>query len=124
LVLNPEAFWWSVVKLQFQQPFRMESLSYLPWWVNRGHPQPPLWVPFALTSVAIALAVWRAPRTPAGFAAAVGFVYCTFFAFNKQAFVNYYYFVVGAFCIALAAYRTREPDEPAPLEVARAGAPA
>ena len=52
---------------------------------------------------AIALALWRCPRTPAGFAAAVTVVYLTFFAFNKQAFANYYYFVVVTACWATAA---------------------
>jgi hypothetical protein len=103
VLINPNAFLWSVVKLQFHQPFRMDALSFLPWWVSRGHAQPPIGVAFGATLLAIALCLWRAPRTPAGFASAVAFVYCTFFAFNKQAFVNYYYFVVGALCIAVAA---------------------
>ncbi len=30
-------------------------------------------------------------------------VLLVFFAFNKQAFCNYYYFVIGALCTALAA---------------------
>jgi hypothetical protein len=112
VVPNPKAFMWSVVQLQFYQPFRGESLSYLAWWVSRGHPLPPLWVPFACTAVALALALWRAPRTPAGFAAATGWVYGVFFAFNKQAFSNYYLFVVGALCIALAASGPRATAAP------------
>ncbi|WP_224364660.1 hypothetical protein [Hyalangium versicolor] len=111
IALNPKAFLWSVAELQFHQPFRTDALSYLSWWVSKGHPQPPVWIAFAGTGVAIALALWRAPRTPAGFAASVAFVYCVFFALNKQAFTNYYYFVLGALCIAVAA---RTPaEEPA-----------
>ncbi|WP_224243661.1 hypothetical protein [Hyalangium gracile] len=103
MIINPKAFIWSVVELQFHQPFRRDSLSYLSWWVAQGRPQPPVWIAFAGTGVALALALWRAPRTPAGFAAAVALVYCVFFALNKQAFANYYYFVVGALCVAAAA---------------------
>jgi hypothetical protein len=51
----------------------------------------------------VVLAVRRCPRTPAGFALAVGFVYLVFFAFNKQAFCNYYFFPLAALCAAIAA---------------------
>jgi hypothetical protein len=112
IVINPKAFMWSVVELQFHQPFRMDSLSYLSWWVTQGHPPPPVWIAFAGTGLAILLALWRAPRTPAGFAASVAFVYCVFFALNKQAFANYYYFVVGALCIALAVRTPAEVPVP------------
>jgi len=110
IVINVPAFIRSVVTLQLHQPFRMDSLSYLAWWVSQGHPQPPVWVAFVGVAVASALALWRAPRTPAGFAASIAFVYGVFFALNKQAFSNYYYFVVGALCVALAAHsRTSAP---------------
>jgi hypothetical protein len=103
IVINLPAFIRSVVTLQLHQPFRGDSLSYLAWWVSQGHAQPPVWLAFAGVAVATALALWRAPRTPAGFAASLAFVYCVFFALNKQAFSNYYYFVVGALCVALAS---------------------
>ena len=54
-----------------------------------------------------ALALWRAPRTPAGFALVVGVAFLGFFAWGKQAFANYYLFVVGALCLAVAA---SDPD--------------
>lgn len=110
IVIDIPAFVRSVVTLQLHQPFRMDSLSYLSWWVSQGHPQPPVWVAFAGVAVASAVALWRAPRTPAGFAASIALVYGVFFALNKQAFSNYYYFVVGALCVALAAHsRTSAP---------------
>ena len=43
-----------------------------------------------------------APRTAAGFAGSVGLVMLVFFAFSKQAFANYYFFVIGALCCAAA----------------------
>ncbi|MCY0996977.1 hypothetical protein OWM54_07450 [Myxococcus sp. MISCRS1] len=109
---DPKAFFHSVVALHIHQPFRVDSLSYLAAWVAKGHPTPPLWIPFAAVAAALGLSLWRAPRTPAGFAAATALTYATFFAFNKQAFCNYYYFVVATLCLAVAA--TRLPSAPTP----------
>ena len=100
---NPHAFWHSVVALQFYQPLRLDALSFVSWWVTDGHAPPSIAVAFGAMFAASALGAWRLPRTPAGFAAAVALTYITFFAFNKQAFCNYYFFVVGSFCLTLAA---------------------
>jgi len=58
---------------------------------------------FAAMAVGLAIALWRCPRDPAGFAAALALVYLPFIAFNKQAFANYYLFVIAALCCAVAA---------------------
>ena len=97
------AFVRSVVTLQFHQPFRPDALSYLVPLASATGVQPPTWVGFVFVAPAIALALWRCPRTPGGFALGVAFVFFVFFAFNKQAFCNYYYFVIGALCCAIAA---------------------
>jgi hypothetical protein len=52
---------------------------------------------------ALLLSVRKASRGPAGFASAMALVYVVFIAFNKQAFCNYYFFVIGCFCCAIAA---------------------
>jgi len=88
--------------LQAQQPFRAEALSYLAHFAS-GDWHPPNWLGFVSAGIAIAIALLRAQRTPAGFAASVALTFIAFFAFNKQAFCNYYFFVIGACCIALAA---------------------
>jgi hypothetical protein len=80
-------------------------LSVLAWWVDHGHAQPSPVVPFVVVAVASAVAVWRLPRTPAGFGAATALTFLAFFAFNKQAFCNYYFFVVGALAVTLAAWQ-------------------
>jgi 4-amino-4-deoxy-L-arabinose transferase-like glycosyltransferase len=49
------------------------------------------------------VSAWRLPRTPAAFATALAVTFLSFFAFNKQAFCNYYFFVIGAFAVTLAA---------------------
>ena len=108
---NPAAFWQSVVALQFHQPFRPDALSVLSWWASRGHAQPPALISFAVAAAASLLALWRLPRTPAGFAMAIALTFFVFFAFNKQAFCNYYFFVIGALCAAVAAWRPPEAIE-------------
>jgi len=60
-------------------------------------------VAFGVAAVVGALALWRAARTPAGFALGVSALFLAFFALNKQAFANYYIFVIGALCVAVAA---------------------
>ena len=86
VVWGPAAFWTSVVTLQFHQPFRPDALSLLAWWANLGHQQPPVLISFVAAAATSALALWRLPRTPAGFGAAVGMTLFAFFVFNKQAF--------------------------------------
>jgi hypothetical protein len=105
------AFWRSVVTLQWYQPFRIDALSYLAWAVKAGGPvRGPAWT-LAAAAAGLAIGLWRAPRTPSGFAATVALTSLGFFAFSKQGFGNYYYFVVGALCLAIAATKGSEvPD--------------
>lgn len=108
-LLDLPGFWRAVVLFQIRQPFRMEALSYLAWFARDGGPRLPVALGFLALVAGIALALWRAPRTPAGFAAGYALAYLGFFAFNKQAFCNYYYFVVGACCVAAASVDWRAP---------------
>jgi hypothetical protein len=107
---NPAAFWKSVVTLQFHQPFRPDALSALAWWFSLGHAPPSSAVPFAVAALTSGLAIWRLPRTAAGFSAAIAITFFAFFAFNKQAFCNYYFFVVGALFVTVAVCQQGEPD--------------
>ncbi len=106
---EPTGFLRAVVELQFYQPFRPEALSYLGLLAGPDR-QPPFGtgVAFAVAAVVMVLALWRAARTPAGFALGVSALFLAFFVLNKQAFANYYFFVVGALCVAVAA---AEPAE-------------
>lgn len=99
---NPAAFWKDVVVLHFLQPFRAESLAYLSLLTAPGH-APPLYLGAIAWLVGVALVLWRAPRTPMGFALAVAFVLTLFFAFSKQAFANYYFLIIGALATATAS---------------------
>jgi len=93
----------SVVLLQFRQPFRPDALGYLVPLSDLGFGTPPAWIAFVAAGIAGAIALRRCPRTPAGFAAAAALVLLAFFAFNKQAFCNYYHLVIGALCCAAGA---------------------
>lgn len=101
---NPRAFTWSVVTLQFYQPFRPDALSYLAWWAGLGHQPPSTAIPFGLAALASGIAVWRLPRTAAGFSATLALTFFVFFALNKQAFANYYFFVIGTLLTTVAAW--------------------
>ncbi|OJH40956.1 hypothetical protein [Cystobacter ferrugineus] len=118
-VLDPVAFYQDLIGFQLRQPFRIESLSYLAWWNQRTGVRPPSLLGFVAVLPALGLGLWRAPRTPAGFALAVSLLFMAFFAFSKQAFCNYYYFIVAALCCALAAW-----NAPAQPLAARTPAPA
>ena len=104
---NLQAFWKSVVSVQLAGPFRWDALSYQVWWGFHGHGATPPSTAFLCSLIALAaalgLCVWRAPRNPAGFSASFAFVLLLFLAFNKQAFANYYFSVIGALCCAIAA---------------------
>jgi hypothetical protein len=100
---NWRAFFHSVVALQFSQPFRADALSFLVWLAKPEAAPLPSWIAFAAAAVATGVSLWRLPRSPEGFAGAMALVFLAFFAFNKQAFANYYFFVIGTFCCAVAA---------------------
>jgi hypothetical protein len=111
-LLNPSAFWKAIVEYQLIQPFRSDSVSLLVSSVN-AFGWPPPWtfgvLPLAaggLTALALAL---RAPRTPPAFAAAVGLTLLVTILLSKEAFMNYYFLVGGAFLIAAVAWPTQQP---------------
>lgn len=107
----------SVVLFQAKQPFRVEALSYVAWTAVNGVPTLPLWLPFGVLPVPLALSLWRSPRTAAGFAVSSALAYVMFFAFAKQAFTNYYFMVLAAFCAALSALDPAPAEAPVKVEV-------
>jgi hypothetical protein len=116
---NPHEFIRAVVLWQLVQPFRVDALSYLVWiYKHFNGYKPPIWVPFLAVIPAMVLTLRRCSHTPAGFAAAVTLINLAFFAFNKQAFCNYYFFVIATACWAIATM-----DLPAPAGRKAAGFP-
>ncbi|MFI5377781.1 MAG: hypothetical protein ACHRHE_00625 [Tepidisphaerales bacterium] len=117
------AFTHSAVTLQLKQPLRSDALSYLAWYYwHFDQDLPPKqregminqrygWICFAAAALAIAASLWRWPRSGAGFAAGIALTYLTFLIVNKQAFCNYYFFVLAALCLAVATMREDDPAE-------------
>ncbi|RYG63539.1 hypothetical protein EON80_21030 [bacterium] len=112
LVLSvPMALWdWpgfyrSVIEIQFKQPFRKDSLSYLVTVLQLGGIQLSPAFGFLALLGGLGLGVWKAPRVPALWCSAAAVAYLGFFALNKQAFANYYFWpfslLVAAVAIAL-----------------------
>lgn len=107
--------WASIVMVQVREELRMDALSLaVPYAAATGHALPGL-AYAALVLGATAIAGWRAPRTPAGFATAVAVTLATTFLFGKKAFCNYYLFTLVVTCAAIAASRddTAPPLRPA-----------
>lgn len=103
---NIPAFMWNVGEAQWHQVFRMDALSYLALYAHIFNQIPSQLIGFVALAIALLL-VWRyIPRTPSG--VVMGFAWCLviFFAFNKQAFCNYYFLVIGAICCTLASLST------------------
>jgi hypothetical protein len=105
---NLPAFMKSVAFLQFHQPMRADSLSYLPNLIGYTGWRPLLALPFVLAIGLIVIFLRRLPKTPSAFAAGFAFVFLVFFAINKQAFCGYYLAVIAALCLSVAASRDRE----------------
>jgi len=106
---NFHEFFRAVVQWQFVQPFRRDALSYLVWIYRHDGGRIPTGITpliaLAASGLAAVWALWRCPKTPAGFAAACALCFFCFFALNKQAFCNYYYFVIAVGCWAIAVSR-------------------
>jgi hypothetical protein len=100
---EPRAFWTSLVTVQFQLPFREDALTFPALIALLTGVRLPSAIGFIAATVATATALRCLARNAAGFAVAVALVCFSFFAFNRQAFCNYYFFVIGALCSALAA---------------------
>lgn len=105
------AFMHSVVTLQFHQPMRADALSFLPWTIGVTGLAIPGWIGLLAAVGAVVVALRCCEKSPARFASAVAFVFLIFFATNKQAFCNYYHFVIGAMCCAIAASQPGESIE-------------
>jgi hypothetical protein len=65
-----------------------------------------------LAAFATLLVCLRGARSVAGYAAAVGTAHLIFFSFYKFAFCNYDWFLIAAFCAAVAVLNPTASDEP------------
>ena len=108
---NVPAFVKDVVLFQVFQPFRSDSLSYLAYFARSTGTVLGAWVGFVAAIPVLGLAVWRASRSVSGFAAASAVLFFTFVVFNKQAFTNYYYFIIAVLATAAAVAFSPNPTD-------------
>jgi hypothetical protein len=122
-LVDPAAFWKAIVQYQLIQPFRSDSVSLLVSSVNTfGWPPPWTYavLPFVGGGLIALVLALRAPRTPSAFAASFGLTLLVTILLSKQAFMNYYFLVSGAFLIAAVAWPTQPAQAdppPAKLQV-------
>ena len=104
---NPRGFLDDVLFFQARQPFRTDSLSFMALWHLRGMVTLPVGTSFVLLGGLLIAGGLFAQRSAAGFAAVCALAFGGFFATGKQAFVNYYLFVLaaGAWALALSGPR-------------------
>ena len=105
---NFAEFFRSTVTVQFVQPLRLDALSYMAQLARYGILLP-TWVPFVLTVAAIVFVLRKAPATPTALASAIALILIVFFVFNKNAFCNYYYLIIGALASAIATANVKSP---------------
>ena len=102
ILWHPRAFVDSVLLVQTREPFRIDSLSYLSWAARHDLGGGSLFWAIAAGSVALVAGALLTPNTAAGFALSLALSSFAAFAFGSKAFCNYYFFVVGALCCAIA----------------------
>jgi hypothetical protein len=97
------SFMRSVVWLQTLEPFRTDALSFLIWADRNGWGRGTFIWAVGAAAVAAGLSLVATKNTPSGLATSSAFIMFAMFVFGSKAFCNYYYFVIGALCIAIAA---------------------
>jgi hypothetical protein len=100
---KPRAFIDTVILLQLREPFRIDSLSYASWAARAGFGRLSFLWALAAATLALIIVFRRIPNNAAGFAAGLAVTTFCSFAVGSKAFCNYYFFVVGALCTAMAA---------------------
>lgn len=112
-IIDPAAFWKTILAAQHDPPFRSDSISLLVWSVNEFG-WPPAWtyrfLPLVGGGLTAILLMIRAPRMPSAFAASFGLTLLVTFLLAQTAFMNYYFLVSGALLIAAVAW----PSLPGP----------
>ena len=103
VIWSPHHFWKDLVAYNLILPFRPDSLSFSVLTARLGWgPVPPAVLALAVLS-ACALCLAKARRTAGMFANCFALVFLVLLALHKQAFINYYFTVIGALLVATVA---------------------
>ena len=111
VMMDPHAFFRSVVELQLLQPFREDSISLLPG-VQAVLGDLPNGLLVGLPFVGIAVSgvvAWRTESGPTAFALCVGLGLLATVLVSKQAFVNYYMMAGSALLLAGVTWPIDDP---------------
>lgn len=99
---GPQAFLHSTVWSLVASPIREDGLTFFTWCYQLTGRWPPGWVTLVPLIAAWVFVARRRGRSVAGFLAGAALVMLVFFAFNKHAFVNYYFLIIGVLCAGAA----------------------
>jgi len=114
-LILPFALWdWSalfhdVLGFFLKSPPRPDALSIYGAFSRYGH-EIPWWVVAPLWLAGVAFFTWRMQRTLAGMLFSTASVWLFFFMLGKQAFMNYWYLILYALLLAVAATRRTAPN--------------
>jgi hypothetical protein len=93
-------------------PVRQDALTYITWVRRKFAIEIPYVIAFPASAALIALAAWKGPRTIGRITMAVVASMMVFFVFNKWAFANYYFTLMGLSALAAAAALDRLDEKP------------
>lgn len=108
---SPSAFWHSVVEVPIAHPFREDALNFLAWYKQTYGVLLPTFLGFAAALLMSVLSWLLVPRCSAGFAYSFASIFLFFVAFNRQAFCNYYFLIIAAFCAVGALAAKQAPSK-------------
>jgi len=104
-IAGPRDMWHDAVRANLALGVRTDALDLPAAFARHGHVVG-FWLVVVLVAIAYAVALWRAPRTLGGLAAASALVMWAFDLGNKQTFFNHYLLPLGLLVIAVAAAET------------------
>lgn len=96
------ALWFANIHYLAGLPTRLDALTFTNWLYYVFGIVVPHGTAFIPTGAIAVLALWRMPKHISGWSVTLLTMYFIFFAFNQQAFANYYFFLIGLAAILAA----------------------
>lgn len=103
VIWSPHHFWRDLVVLGFILPFRPDSLSFSVLTTRLGWGPLPSWVMGVAVLTACAWCLVKAKRSTAMFVTCFALVLLVLLSLHRQAFINYYFTVIGGLLLAVVA---------------------
>jgi Integral membrane protein (PIN domain superfamily) len=106
ILVSPNVFYHRLVDGVMQVGIREDALSFSVLVFKKVGSPIPVWIPFLVFTALLLIGIKI--QEPFFLFVNAALAYFLFFALNKMAFVNYYYFVGSLLILALALFRTQE----------------